>query len=64
LTLRFQTSLSFAIGGLMVALWRKLDKKSSDLYSVPVASGFVAGESLIAALIAIACTAVGLLRMH
>jgi hypothetical protein len=28
---------------------------------VPVASGLIAGESLIAALIAIACTVVGLL---
>jgi uncharacterized oligopeptide transporter (OPT) family protein len=57
----FENSLSFAIGAVLVAAWAKLSKKSSDLYSIPVASGLIAGESLIAALIAIACTVVGLL---
>jgi uncharacterized oligopeptide transporter (OPT) family protein len=60
----FQTTLSFAIGGLIVAVWQRLHKKSSHLYAVPIASGFVAGESVVAALIAIACTAVGLLATH
>ena len=57
----FENSLSFAIGAVLVAAWSKLSKKNSDLYSVPVASGLIAGESLVAALIAIACTVVGLL---
>jgi uncharacterized oligopeptide transporter (OPT) family protein len=57
----FQNSLSFAIGAVLVALWSKLNKRSSDLYYIPVASGFVAGESIVAALIAISCTLVGLL---
>jgi uncharacterized oligopeptide transporter (OPT) family protein len=57
----FQNSLSFAIGAVLVALWTKLHKRTSDAYYVPLASGLIAGESLIAALIAIACTAVGLL---
>jgi uncharacterized oligopeptide transporter (OPT) family protein len=57
----FENSLSFAIGAVLVALWNKLNKRQSDLYYVPLASGFIAGESLVAALIAIACTAVGLL---
>ncbi len=56
----FQNSLSFAIGAVLVALWNKLHKKTCDLYYIPVASGLVAGESLVAALIAIACTVVGL----
>jgi hypothetical protein len=43
-----------------VLLWDKLHKRTSDLYSIPIASGFVAGESLIAALIAISCTVIGL----
>jgi uncharacterized oligopeptide transporter (OPT) family protein len=60
----FQNTLSIAIGGLIVWLWPRLNKKTFDLYSIPIASGFVAGESLIAALIAIACAAVGLLAMH
>jgi uncharacterized oligopeptide transporter (OPT) family protein len=57
----FENSLSFAIGAVLVAAWARLSKKNSDLYYVPVASGLIAGESLIAALIAIACTVVGLL---
>jgi uncharacterized oligopeptide transporter (OPT) family protein len=60
----FQNTLSIAIGGLILAAWHWLNKKNADTYSIPIASGFVAGESLIAALIAIACTAVGLLAMH
>ena len=57
----FQNSLSFALGAVLVAAWSKLNKKSADLYYVPVASGLIAGESLIAAIIAIGCTVVGLL---
>jgi uncharacterized oligopeptide transporter (OPT) family protein len=57
----FQNSLSFAIGASLVVLWNKLHKRTSDLYYIPIASGFVAGESLVAALIAIGCTVVGLL---
>jgi uncharacterized oligopeptide transporter (OPT) family protein len=60
----FQNSLSFAIGAVLVALWNKLNKKTCDLYYIPIASGFVAGESLIAALIAICCTVVGLVLAH
>ena len=58
----FSNSLSFAIGAVLVAVWMKLRKKSADLYYVPIASGFIAGESLVAALIAIGCTLVGLLK--
>ncbi len=56
----FQNSFSFAIGAVLVALWNKIEKRNSDLYSVPIASGLIAGESLVAAAIAIACTIVGL----
>jgi uncharacterized oligopeptide transporter (OPT) family protein len=49
----FQNTLSIAIGGLIVWVWPRLNKKTFDLYSIPIASGFVAGESLITALIAI-----------
>ncbi len=57
----FQNSLSFAIGASLVALWAHWDKRRSDTYSVAIASGFIAGESMIAAAIAIACTLVGLM---
>jgi OPT family oligopeptide transporter len=60
----FSNSFSFAIGAVLVLSWNKINKKNSDLYYVPIASGLIAGESLIAALIAIGCTVVGLLYAH
>jgi uncharacterized oligopeptide transporter (OPT) family protein len=57
----FQNSLSFAVGAVLVAAWKWLSKKNSEAYYVPIASGLIAGESLVAAIIAIACTVVGLL---
>jgi uncharacterized oligopeptide transporter (OPT) family protein len=57
----FENSLSFAIGAVLVAAWNWLSKKGAENYYVPIASGLIAGESLIAAIIAIACTVVGLL---
>jgi uncharacterized oligopeptide transporter (OPT) family protein len=60
----FQNSLSFAIGAVLVAAWTKLNKRNADLYAIPIASGMIAGESLVAALIAIACTVVGLLAVR
>jgi hypothetical protein len=33
------------------------------MYNIPIASGMVAGEALIAALIAIACTLVGFMAV-
>jgi uncharacterized oligopeptide transporter (OPT) family protein len=60
----FQNSLSFAIGAVLVAIWSKMNRSSSAAYSVPVASGLIAGEALVAALIAIACTIVGFFAVH
>jgi OPT family oligopeptide transporter len=56
-----QNTLSFAIGAVLVLVWKKLYRKAAELYYIPVASGLVAGESMVAALIAIGCTLVGLL---
>ena len=57
----FSNCQSFAIGAVVVWLWNKLHQKNADSYAVPVASGLIAGESLVKALIAMAATAVGLL---
>jgi OPT family oligopeptide transporter len=51
---------AFAIGAVIVWIWTKLHARTADGYSVALASGFIAGESLIKALIAMAATAVGL----
>ncbi len=59
----FQNCLSFFIGALIVTAWQKLNKNNSTTYAIPIASGLVAGESLVAAFIAIACTLVGFLAV-
>lgn len=59
----FQNALSFAIGAVIVEVWTRMNRKGADTFSVPIASGLVAGESLIAALIAIACTVAGFLAV-
>ena len=46
-----------------VSLWQKWNRKNSDIYAIPIASGLVAGESLVEAFIAIACTLVGFLAV-
>lgn len=56
----FSNSLAFAIGAVIVWAWRRLSPGTADCYVVPVASGLVAGESLIKALLAMLATAIGL----
>ena len=52
---------AFAIGAVIVWIWTKLHARTADGYSVALASGFIAGESLIKAVIAMTATAIGLL---
>ena len=60
----FQNAFSFLVGAVIVFIWQKLNKNNSDTYAIPIASGLVAGESLVAAFIAIGCTLVGFLAMR
>ena len=59
----FQNAFSFLLGALILTAWQKINRKNSDAFAIPVASGLVAGESLVAAFIAIACTLVGFLAV-
>ena len=56
----FSNALSFAIGAAIAALWGAFHKKSRDAFNIPIASGLVAGESLMKALLAMLVTAIGL----
>ena len=58
----FSIPLSFAIGGVIVAIWRRVSRSAEDTYSVPIASGLIAGESMVKALLAMLATAIGLTR--
>jgi OPT family oligopeptide transporter len=56
----FSNALAFAIGALLVQIWRKAAPRSEESFSVPIASGLIAGESLMKALLAMLVTALGL----
>lgn len=49
----FSNSLAFFIGAVIATVWQRLSPKTAEYYTVPVASGAVAGESLVCAFIAI-----------
>ncbi|MDB6117249.1 MAG: Oligopeptide transporter, family [Verrucomicrobiaceae bacterium] len=57
----FSNSFGFLIGSLIAWIWVKSSAAKAETYNIPLASGFVAGESLIAAIIAIVCAAAGLM---
>lgn len=56
----FANALSFAIGATIVWIWEKMNRKSCEAFSIPLAAGFVAGESMIKAIIAMTATIIGL----
>jgi putative OPT family oligopeptide transporter len=58
----FSIALSFAIGSVIVAVWRRTSPGTESTYSVPVASGFIAGESIMKAILAMLATAIGLMQ--
>lgn len=49
----FHVVLTMFVGSLMGYAWEKADKKTSDLYSAPLASGLIAGEAIVAVICAI-----------
>jgi len=57
----FQNCFSFLVGALIALMWFRISKSTQERYNVPVASGLVAGESLMAAALAISATIAGFL---
>ncbi|MDR3615891.1 MAG: OPT/YSL family transporter [Candidatus Obscuribacterales bacterium] len=57
----FSNCFSFFMGALLAYIWQKANSRSAELYVVPVASGAIAGESLMCAVIAM-ITAIGALN--
>ncbi|HEY3215348.1 MAG TPA: OPT family oligopeptide transporter [Candidatus Eisenbacteria bacterium] len=58
----FSNALAFAVGAFIAWGWAMLKPRNQETYNVPIASGLVAGESLIKALLAMLATAIGLLH--
>ena len=57
----FSNTLAFTIGAIIVWIWRRAAPKNEETFSVPIASGLIAGESLMKALLAMLVTALGLI---
>jgi OPT family oligopeptide transporter len=57
----FGNSLGFTIGAIIAYVWSLLHKRTHESYNIPIASGLVAGESLIKALLAMLATAAGIM---
>ena len=49
------------LGGVIERVWRRVDKGSNELYMVPLASGLIAGEAIIAVIIPL-LVAIGLVH--
>jgi putative OPT family oligopeptide transporter len=60
----FQNSLAFFLGAVITEIWSRLSKKTADLFVVPIASGAIAGESLMCALLAMYNAAMALISKH
>jgi putative OPT family oligopeptide transporter len=57
----YSNALSFVIGALIAWIWAIYKPANQLRYNIPIASGLVAGESLIKALLAMLATGIGLL---
>lgn len=55
----FSVVFTMFLGGVLGWIWEKKDKKSADVYMVPLGSGFIAGEALVAVVLAIYFAAAG-----
>lgn len=42
---------TMVIGGILISLWNRFDKKSADTIAMPLASGLIAGEAVMAIII-------------
>jgi uncharacterized oligopeptide transporter (OPT) family protein len=50
--LPFSTSLSFVLGALAAWVFHRVSARQADRFTVPVASGVIAGESIVGVLVA------------
>jgi uncharacterized oligopeptide transporter (OPT) family protein len=57
----FSVVSTMFLGGVWGYVWEKLDKKSYDVFGVPLASGLIAGEAIVAVVIPL-LVAIGLLH--
>jgi uncharacterized oligopeptide transporter (OPT) family protein len=61
--LPFSNAFSFAIGAFIAWIWTLINRRNSETYTIPLASGLVAGEAMMMAFIAIIATIIGLANL-
>jgi OPT family oligopeptide transporter len=52
-TFQGYTAMAFFLGGLIAWIYERRSPKAADVYTIPVASGFIAGETLIGVAVAL-----------
>jgi len=57
----FNNALAFTIGAVIAWVWKLMAPKNQERYNIPIASGLVAGESLMKAILAMLATVIMLL---
>ena len=57
----FSNALAFTIGATFSYVWSRVSSRTQESFNVPVASGLIAGESLMKAVLAMVATAIGLM---
>ena len=55
----FSVVATMLLGGIAGAVWENRSKTTADAYLLPLASGLIAGEAMVAVLASIFLTAVG-----
>jgi len=55
--------ITMFLGGIVGEIWSKVSKENADRHLTPVASGFIAGEAIVAVVIPILVT-IGLVHLH
>jgi uncharacterized oligopeptide transporter (OPT) family protein len=55
----FNVVFTMFLGGLIGSIWERKHKKSADVYLIPLASGLIAGEALVAVIASIILAARG-----
>ncbi len=58
----FSNAFSFAIGAVIASVWGAVHRRSQETFKVPIASGLIAGESILKAILAMLATLVGVLQ--
>ncbi|MGA2551535.1 MAG: OPT family oligopeptide transporter [Burkholderiaceae bacterium] len=56
----FSNALSFTLGAILVWTWDRINVASREKFNYPIASGLIAGESILKAVIAMTATILGL----